>query len=165
MSMATLRDVTAPPVTMEFGGRQWKLAPLTIGDLGELEQWCIDQPVNRLMKRLNDIGANLPTEAKVKLLSEAIHLASTQTLADEGPVREASSNEGRIQELWLSIRRADPSLKEEDFRAAVNNSPEGTFGVELVTALKALRVASGLGGGGKDGTDKGSAGSDPTAAH
>jgi len=141
-----LREVTAAPVTIRIGDREWKLAPLTVGDLGELEQWCVDQPVNRLMDKLAGVGAGLPVETKTKLISDAINLSSTMTMMDEAPCREAASNAGRLRELWLSVKRADPSAKFTDFEAVVNAEPEGVFSITLATALKALRKASGLEG-------------------
>ena len=122
-------DVSAEPMTLTIGGREYKLPPLSMGDIAAAERWIIDQRLNAVLERTR--MPPLPDDVRAKAIAAV--LASPVQLADI-----LLSYEGRLRLLYLSMRRADHAIRWEFVK-------EGMPAVATLVLTELMYKLAGLG--------------------
>lgn len=107
--MLDLAKLTAAPIPIEVGGKQYNLAPLTLGHLGQLEQWAREQILADLPKKLNAIGkAKLDKAEAERLRAQAV---KETDIASRDPLEVARMMDtcaGQRQAFALALRACQP---------------------------------------------------------
>jgi hypothetical protein len=99
------------PVEVELAdGNKYKLSPLSPVDIAEFEQWIVDDKWTTVCKH----GFASPDE-KIKT-----HLALlAQPLTEQEYLGRTSSFNGMLKQIYLSLRKLHPQIKEKDVPALV----------------------------------------------
>lgn len=115
--MLDLAKLTAAPIPIEVGGKKYNLAPLTLGQLGQLELWAREQILADLPKKLNAIGkAKLDKGEAEKLRAQAV---KESDIASRDPLeiaRMIDSCAGQRQAFALALR-ACQSVEDKEIDA------------------------------------------------
>jgi hypothetical protein len=98
------------PVEVELNGNKYKLSPLTVPDIAEFEQWIIDDKWASACR--HGFG---DSQEKIKT-----HLALlSQPITEEEYFGRTSSVNGIRKQVYFSLRKLHPNLKEKDIDALV----------------------------------------------
>jgi hypothetical protein len=105
MSTDTVSETVIQPITVKLGGQDYILTPLTLDDLAKAETHLRAQRLNQFLEltRMVEI-VNLPDNVRSKAIGEIMNYTIT---LDEA----LSSFEGSLYLLYLSLRKATPSLQ------------------------------------------------------
>jgi len=112
-----LRDMTAQPVELHIDGKDYKLSPLTFRDLGELQQWAINQHQRRLFKNLDAISNKQMQQEAIRIFTQPI----SQEQAEVIMTAEMATVEGTAYTFWLMARQNEPNLTLKDISALLTN--------------------------------------------
>ena len=96
-----LVDLSAEPMVLTIGECEYKLPPLTMGDIASAERMIMDQRFDKLLERTK--MPPLPDDLRAKAIAAV--LATPVALHEI-----LMSYEGRLRLLFLSMRRADPKI-------------------------------------------------------
>jgi hypothetical protein len=91
-------------MVLAIEGREYKLPPLTMGDIASAERYVIDQRLDNLLARTR--MPPLPDDLRAKAIAEVL---AKPVLLHEILL----SYEGRLRLLYLSMHRADPKISWE----------------------------------------------------
>ncbi len=112
-----LATLTAKPRTLNVAGRAYKIHPLKISDLGELQNWVNEQLPDPIDACVSSPGyAKLPPEEKKYLLRVGAELAARgkRKLGSPEATELINSVDGVREMLFLSIKDGDPSFTRDD---------------------------------------------------
>ena len=115
---------TAAPAEVIFGGRTYRLSPLTDGDVGELDNWVRA----RTIRAAREAGRGLPEPEAQTLMREAFAFAATQTWL--GVLGGDCSIDMLARLFWQLVKRHHPDASLEAVRQAIAADPD-----ELADAL------------------------------
>ena len=96
-----LVDLSAEPMVLTIEGQEYKLPPLSMGDIASAERFIADQRLDKLLARTRI--PPLPDDVRAKAIAAV--LATPVLLADI-----LLSYEGRLRLLFLAMHRADPKV-------------------------------------------------------
>src|SRR4051794_27592650 len=116
MDLATL---TNTPRTLTVDGRDYRIHPLTLNDLGELQEWVNTQLPDPVEAIADSPGfKRLPPEAQKYAIRCAVELASKgkRRLGSPEATELINSTDGVCQLLFLTIKRGDPAFTQDDAR-------------------------------------------------
>ena len=134
----------ASPREASVKGKTYTFSPLTLGDIAELQEWFVLQPVEDLSKDIANFGEHMTPEHKGKLVAEAHEEYEKRRKV----VRQATRNKELINEvadkmqaalgtvdavammMWLSIRTHHPEVTREECKKLMD--------VNTLVAVKAL---------------------------
>lgn len=146
--MSDLFRMMGAPVDVEVNGKTWQFSPLTMGDLGKLDEWAEQQIFADLKKRI----ALLPPEAKEakQKLFDRIALITERELSEEAQAVLISPR-AAVQRALLMLKRKHPEITEketEDLLGVVDfkeilmrvEGSSGNMNTDLLIAVK--RVVS-----------------------
>lgn len=141
--MDGLHELTAAPVTLEIGGRTFRLSPLRVRDYGEIERRILldrPKPLDVVLPRL----AGLSIEQQRHLLELAYRgERSGERISLEELQQWLATVEGRLYRFWLMLRREQPQLTlddAEELLLQVSASDDG----QRSQAERAIESSSGL---------------------
>lgn len=109
-SKKDLKTITAAPISVEIDGRSLKAAPLTIGDLGDLESWMQE---THIAKKIATMRAADFDNRDIMAMIDAGSSISMSSHEGQSMLRTAS---GVLYLMFLSLRRYQPDLTYEDIK-------------------------------------------------
>lgn|SRR5574343_18998 len=115
--MNDLASLTAQPMPLRVGGKEYKVYPLTFSDLGALQAWVDAQFPSPFELANKAIAAgNYNVEQQKFLLKSALELAAKSRRLIGTPEADEllMSSEGYKQVLVLAIRKGDPGFSDKD---------------------------------------------------
>lgn len=105
--MATkLKKAAAAALVIEHGGQEYRLSPLTVADLGELELWAQTLPIERARRRIVAWGDDISPELQADILREAEKQAADITAMTV----DFASIEATAYLLYLSLHKTHPDI-------------------------------------------------------
>jgi len=108
--MEGVHELTGTPVQVAIDGRSYRLAPLRIRHLGEMERHLLagrPDPLELVAKRLPE----LPEAAQRVLLERAYDQLRQGPRVSWQELRDwMQSPAGRIYQFWLAVREYEPEL-------------------------------------------------------
>lgn len=111
--MSSLGDLTAAPITVDLEGQVYRLAPLTLGDLGEFQQWVEMSPYREIAAVMAAIGDD-PTSRQF-LLERALEESRKLRASMDAEIGKwFATPSGIAHLLWLSLRVHQPHLSATD---------------------------------------------------
>jgi hypothetical protein len=143
-----LQYVAAAGSRIELGGRHYRLAPISLADLGELEQHVVSLRADPIAALAGSIG-RFTSEQQQCLLNEAVRQASKQCRYATGAEVDAflKTFDGIGFFFWLAVRRHQPEIdapeKARSLVAALDPAA-------IAQLQRKLIEASGLGAVGKN---------------
>ena len=140
-SAADTARATAAPAEVTFGGRAYRLSPLTDADVGELDNWVRAGTLRAARKA----GRGLPEPEAQALVRRAFAFAATQTWF--GALGRDHSIGLLARLFWQLVRRHHPDASLDAIRQAIAANPD-----ELTDALDAFDLLHPTGDVEKDGT-------------
>lgn len=108
--MSTTADVTAAVGTVKLLGQVYYISPLRDVDYGEFNRWMQQEHV----KLTKDAIKGMDVEVQKALLREAIAEARKLDVTSPDALQVMTSFGGSCKLLWLSLRRRQPDLTEEE---------------------------------------------------
>lgn len=120
--MTEAQQMAATPVEIVLGGKTYRMAPITLADQADFEAWV----QQRVCANARAGGLNVVELSDVAVRAAGISFYSVDATAASGTIA------GRVQLLWLGIRRKHKDVKPADLMAAATAE-------ELATAMRAFR--------------------------
>jgi len=117
--MTSFADASAAPTEIVIDQKKWLLHPMDNDDFGVLQRWVED----RLMDIARRNCEGLPVEVQKGLMESAYAKAVTVTMFDAITIRHLGTLEGTVKMVWLSARKSDPSITENDVHKALMADP------------------------------------------
>lgn len=122
--MNDITTLTAQPQILKVDGKEYKVYPLTLADLGELQTWVDSQfpdPFEVASKAMK--SGNFNVAQQQYLMNQAMEKATRpkRLLGTMEADELLLSAEGYKQVLIISIRKGDPSFTESDAEALFKN--------------------------------------------
>lgn len=126
--------------TMDIGGKEYTLRPLTIGQYGQMEAYLVskrDDPISVVGKA----AAKLPKSQRAELWDAAVRAATMRKIVSASDMALfESSLEGIAWKLWQCVKADHPEVRSVEDAAKLMLA----FGKDRYDELKArLNVASG----------------------
>ena len=106
-----LRHMAKTPIELFVGEQKFKLAPLELRQIAELDEWAENAPFDRLRRTFQKNGDILTEEQKNRLVDEAGRLASDPY----NRALETGSALGALKAIRLSLSIHNPSLNDKQF--------------------------------------------------
>jgi hypothetical protein len=141
-----LDDMSAAPVEIELNGKTYTVSPITIGDVGKMNRWSIQQHLNARMQAMAGLDPDLQ-----QTLATAITAPLTDAQKEEIYDAEGPTVEGIIHTFYLMLKHAHPNLTEE--QAAVLASEENMDKINEAIAQLSPPAAKDETGGSKNATE------------
>jgi hypothetical protein len=101
-------QLTAAPITVSLGGKEYKLSPLRDRDYGEYERWIQSQIINIAKDNLD----GLPEDQQKLLLIHAFEQARKVNITSPEFLQRMNTVEGAAKLLHLMMRRNHPEMTE-----------------------------------------------------
>ena len=125
-----------PVVTIESAGREYRLAPLRMKDMGLVEQFCKDQHRRDVMETIREAGDMLTSQERIEMISQLSRELSGGLQEEEEEAQpsgwtwmdEVSSPSVIEYVIVLRLRKAHPELTEEEAADLIT--------VEAINAVK-----------------------------
>ena len=138
--MDGLGRAAGSPVVVRLGGRDYKMAALTLRDFGTIEQHLLARRPN-ILKVVAESCADLPPEtAKVMMEKAYDDMKKGNTIPATEIAEWVDTFEGMVFSIWLSLQKEHAELSLDDVMTLMSAMSE-----EEVEGLKGLRdIASGL---------------------
>ena len=134
--MQELSALSAAPLAVDFGGRTYRLSPLTVRDYGEIERAiraARPDPCATLQARLADLDETQQRKLLARAYDDSIH---DRPVSPDEMAQWMSDTDGIAYVLWLALRREQRDVTLADCRAFVDAEPD--------RVARALDSASGL---------------------
>ncbi|MFG0247841.1 MAG: hypothetical protein ACF8OB_03055 [Phycisphaeraceae bacterium JB051] len=131
--MSDLSAVTAAPIEIQLGSDTFKMRPLTIGDLGEFENWVRQKVISNAMYASRGLD---PAE-KRELTGQAINAASRITYDSDEAMGMMQSIEGASHLVYLSLRHDHPAITREQVVNKLSNIKQFTEVAENLMKVSA----------------------------
>lgn len=139
----SLQELTKSPVYLEIDGKQLRLSPLEIGDLGEITSYLENKVYVHTRNKLRVLGDAITAEERHRILSDADAMVLKLKEPDSPEARATLESPDAIGfMLWLLLRRESPSITQAEASAMVTRE-----NIKAVT--DAIERASGQAGKGK----------------
>jgi hypothetical protein len=111
----SLPRLAGVPSCIEVDGKKYRVAPLGIGELAELEQWAQEEaairPFRRLRAKLEELGETaISGEARDALVAAA----DKEARDPEGPDRISDSFEGVRRSMAMMLRSCQPEITDQE---------------------------------------------------
>lgn len=104
-------DATGAPSQIKLGDKTYFLYPLDDADMGQFERWAQDRMIDVAIRNLS----RLEREAdRSSLLQHAYDKAAKVTVGSRELLSLFASFDGLVFLVWLSFRRNDPNLSQEE---------------------------------------------------
>lgn len=119
---ADLATMARAPVEVEAKGKTYKLTPIGLKQLGELQQWAKEQIQANGMAQINQIWQQrkVPDEAKQKLTEQLMDRIEAKCNDANAIGALLSSPEGALRALLVAFRAHHPDMKQEEMDAIVD---------------------------------------------
>ena len=104
MGRKTIATMVAAPVPITIRGKEYRFTPLTGDNLGELEAWLREQPLERLRERFERFPELFTPEMREKLVLDAMNAADSFSLEDVEHAKHLHSVAGLGYILWMGLR-------------------------------------------------------------
>lgn len=115
-----LQRMSKTPMELDVSGHIYKLAPLELRHLAELESWAERQPFVRLKTKFDAIeGVPISDAARDTMVAEADRISSDPILRLE----EVQSFVGIMKALRLSLSIHHPKLNDKEFNQILKAYP------------------------------------------
>jgi len=114
-----LADASAAVMVIKHRGEEYRLSPLTVADLGELERWIETLHIERARRRITAWGDDITPEQRDKIITAAEEAAAKSTALSADFAQSIMSIEGTVYLLYLSLRNAHPEITREMAAAMV----------------------------------------------
>ena len=112
--MAKLTDAAKAVLMFDFEGREYRLSPLELDDLAELQRWVETLPYDRARRKLEALGDMVTPEMRDKVIADADETAKAAGISSPYFVTSISSLEGTAYCLYLCLRAAHPDITRKD---------------------------------------------------
>ena len=117
--MTKLKDAAKAVLMFEHGGREYRLSPLELDDLAELERWVETLPYDKARRKLVALGDMATPEMRDKILADAEATANAAGISSPYFVNAIGSLEGTAYCLYLCLRAAQPDITRKDASAII----------------------------------------------
>jgi hypothetical protein len=128
-----LNQLTAEPTTVVLDGKHLELSPLRIADVGNMEKWFCELPLEQCNEQLKKYGNMYHEKKRRKLVDKADAEYQLRLDISNGHERDEeklknyasemrkvySSLEGTARLLWLSLRKTSKDLTLDDAKELV----------------------------------------------
>jgi len=121
-SKDSLADAAGRGVTIEIKGREYEIAPITLGDLAEFESYVRSQRIKSFLSSTEGLDSNERKEVLTELCM--------RTLADDDVSREMTTLSGVRFLLWRALLKRQPNLTLDDINDLVDIS-----NLDIVSAI------------------------------
>ena len=106
-------------VEVEIGGRKYKASPLRVGDFSKFRAWVKDKRLTSFLKAAETAKLDPDSISKTadKLLSSVPEVKEGkdgEVEVSDSILDEMRTEEGMLHLIFLSIKRLNPHVKEED---------------------------------------------------
>lgn len=132
--MVTTADATAAPATIRLNGSEYRIKPLTHGDIGEFERWLQDEHIAITRRNL----VNESPEMAEPLLKEAYARASRINMNSPDGLAIQSTFEGGSRIFWMSLRQGHPNLSLADVQELLCNPETQLPNYDLVNEVMGM---------------------------
>jgi len=114
MAKNSIEKAAGEPLTLELGGKTYKIFPYTLGDYVALRSHIKSQRITDFLASAKE----LEIEERTKVLVEL----SSQTISEYELMQETQSPQGMIFMLWRALIKSDPNLKLEKMEDIIDDS-------------------------------------------
>jgi len=109
-----LAKLTAAPIEVKVGDKAYRLAPLTLGQLGQLEQWAREQILADLPAKIRAVSKSKLDKAEAEKLRA--QMVRDTDVASRDPLEQARAQDscaGMKYAFGLALRACQPVSDEE----------------------------------------------------
>lgn len=139
----SLQELTKSPVYLEIDGKQLRLSPLEIGDLGEITSYLENKVYVNTRNKLRVLGDAITAEERHRILSDADAMVLKLKEPDSPEAQKMMESPDVIGfMLWLLLRRESPGITQTEASAMVT-------GANVKAITDAIERAIGQAGRGK----------------
>ena len=113
--MTNLPDMAGAAAEITLGDKTYLMRPLSIDEIAQFERWVDDAPIRQAVRNLGGLSAELRIEL-LRQAQETAQKASLQSpeIRQERITAQMSSMNGICYLIWLSLRREQPELTQEE---------------------------------------------------
>lgn len=139
----SLQELTKSPVYLEIDGKQLRLSPLEIGDLGEITSYLENKVYIHTRNKLRVLGDAITAGERHRILIDADAMVLKLKEPDSPEAQAMMESPDAIGfMLWLLLRRESPWINQAEASAMVTRE-----NIKAIT--DAIERASGQAGRGK----------------
>lgn len=109
--MTSTPDATGAPSQIKLGDKTYFLYPLDDADIGQFERWAQDRMIDVAIRNLPRLERESDRDA---ILKHAYDKAAKITAGSKELMALFASLDGLVFLVWLSFRRHQPDLSQED---------------------------------------------------